>query len=808
MHNEIIEEIIDHFGRTGNNRRPRIRKFHAELLFSKYRARDKLLKFSELERDLSYIKRFVKFSKGFVDFIDEESGEMILTNLFFDYIEKLVRQYKPIEDFDANDQSLAEQGIYIDETDIHFDNKLTYSRFYKLVSDEGEALNDPSLWKYSEDNISKIDYIDFSDKTNALFSSKLILLKFYVLRKIDEVAFVTSRYVHCPACGANYSVSATKIDFMQTYKCENLVGESACGTTLKKFPARKMIPTYIYEIAAEVKTENGFEYKEYFVESFQDLAPGFYTGMVFGRTENKNNNFYFTCIKAKKERSKHEFIFNSTKKHKFHDFVDSTMEYITSVGFVIDKEKAKLVFYIEALKKLITIVNKEINLDHSLYFGAPGIGKSSALILLHHCFYSNTGLVSGPRFTLPGLTGGQKEVYYQDTSKKKNVPGLFSNQAFIFDEINNAHFLSDNKAVNLFKSVALSSTGNSATVGGKEFLRTALVAGSANYDIDFLKKYENTVNKIYLNESRKKNNVQEQISFLEVPNSEIELPVDFDFYADIRKYGLDIPKELRLAVIKARDTTDSYLTGFPKPLMERFYWTVLVHPKYDRMLSKQKEIDVLGHLKTRDSLYSQRELIAQLYITELDTILNSLIHEVKTEFSKKEIETKWSQEAKNFLSKMTNKYSEFFAMFNRIPQVHVYALWALSLVNGETHLSYETKRIFERLISLCHVPISLEDFNNPDFEKFFYIGEQKYEILKFIRENPNKDIREHVDIEKRKLPLNVIEILLKEGRIIQTSKYTYAPTGEESTANLSPENIISTAVDSFSLNEVNKNGTN
>ena len=85
-------------------------------------------------------------------------------------------------------------------------------------------------------------------------------------------------------------------------------------------------------------------------------------------------------------------------------------------------------------------------------------------------------------------------------AKKKNVPGLFSNQAIMFDEINNAQFLSDDKATNLFKSVALSSSGTSSTVGGKEFPRTALISGTANYDINHLKHYGNKIKKLYSNE--------------------------------------------------------------------------------------------------------------------------------------------------------------------------------------------------------------------------------------------------------------------------------------------------------------------
>ena len=40
-----------------------------------------------------------------------------------------------------------------------------------------------------------------------------------------------------------------------------------------------MIPTYIYEIGVEVQGKDNTEFKEYFLESFVELTPGYYTGM-------------------------------------------------------------------------------------------------------------------------------------------------------------------------------------------------------------------------------------------------------------------------------------------------------------------------------------------------------------------------------------------------------------------------------------------------------------------------------------------------------------------------------------------------
>ena len=49
-------------------------------------------------------------------------------------------------------------------------------------------MNDPQAWKFNDKNISSLDAINFSDKDSPAFGSRLFLLKFYVLRKIDEVA--------------------------------------------------------------------------------------------------------------------------------------------------------------------------------------------------------------------------------------------------------------------------------------------------------------------------------------------------------------------------------------------------------------------------------------------------------------------------------------------------------------------------------------------------------------------------------------------------------------------------------------------
>lgn len=729
------------------------------MLLGKFLNSERVLNLNEINRPLEYLKRIVKFSKGFLTFINEEAGEVKITDNFFLRMEGWQKQYQEIEELDHSDENLLEQGILLSDTGLTFNGKLSYSRFYKVISDEGESMNDPNDWVFNDKDISSYSQINFSNKNCAIFSSRLFLLKFYVLRKIDEVAFVTSRFVHCPACGANYVTPASKIDFLQTYKCEKIIGDKPCKTTLKKFPARKIIPTYIYEIGVEVKGKDGTEFKEFFLESFVELTPGFFTGMCFGRTENKTNSFYFSCLTAKEEKAKNPFtLLNNNSSHKLFDITDSITKHIQDVGFVIDEDKAKLPVIVETVKKITLLINKEINLDHSLYFGAPGIGKTYALTLLHHLFFSNSGYISGPRFTLPGLTGGQKEIYYQDMAKKKNVPGLFSNQAFLFDEINNAQFLSDDKAINLFKSVALASSGTSTTVGGKEFPRVSLISATANYDVDHLQHYENKIKKIFAGENKNDDKPIQQSAFLNPSVTKSDIPQDFDFYCKLKNYGVDAPKALKTAVLRVRDDSNNYLTNFPKPLMERFYWAVLVHPKYDKLFIKQKKIDVESFLKSRKSQYSNRELISQLFAPDFDERISELINTTQEKFESPEVEAKWSQQVREFLTLMAGRYMEFFSMFHRINQVHVFILYALSLINNETELSFATKRVFERLISLLHTPISIEDFHTPDFENFSYLGESRASILEIIRRKPGKDIRDLVDFERTNVQKSLIEL--------------------------------------------------
>ena len=128
---------MNHFGRTGSNKRPRIRKFHAEILLTKFLNSEKVLNQNEIDRPVEYIRRMVKYSKGYLAFIDEEACEIKLTQAFFDKMTAWHQQYSDIEELDQSDENLLEQGIIANDKGISFDGRLTYSRFYKVISDEG-----------------------------------------------------------------------------------------------------------------------------------------------------------------------------------------------------------------------------------------------------------------------------------------------------------------------------------------------------------------------------------------------------------------------------------------------------------------------------------------------------------------------------------------------------------------------------------------------------------------------------------------------------------------------------------------------
>ena len=99
--------------------------------------------------------------------------------------------------------------------------------------------------------------------------------------------------------------------------------------------------------------------------------------------------------------------------------------------------------------------------------------------------------------------------------------------------------MSDDKAINLFKSVALASSGTSTTVGGKEFPRISLISATANYDVSHLNHYENKIKKIYAGESKNEDKPVQQSAFLSTTISDKEVPSDFDFYCPLKKYGIE-----------------------------------------------------------------------------------------------------------------------------------------------------------------------------------------------------------------------------------------------------------------------------
>jgi hypothetical protein len=129
INQQIIEEIINHFGRTGSNQRPRLRKFHAEIFLSKFLNNERVLSANELSRPIEYIKRIVKYSKWYLSFINEEAGEVHIEDNFFLRMEGWHKQYQEFEELDHSDANLIEQGIIIDGVS---QNATAYNTFYDL----------------------------------------------------------------------------------------------------------------------------------------------------------------------------------------------------------------------------------------------------------------------------------------------------------------------------------------------------------------------------------------------------------------------------------------------------------------------------------------------------------------------------------------------------------------------------------------------------------------------------------------------------------------------------------------------------
>ena len=97
-------------------------------------------------------------------------------------------------------------------------------------------------------------------------------------------------------------------------------------------------------------------------------------------------------------------------------------------------------------------------------------------------------------------------------------------------------------------------------------------------------------------------------------------------------------------------------------------------------------------------------------------------------------------------------------MFNRISQVHVFILYSLSLLNKETNLSFATKRVFEKMISLQHTPIELNEFHDPNFETYKYIGETKATALNIIKKYGPDNLANHLDTTRKRVRTILAEL--------------------------------------------------
>jgi len=88
-------------------------------------------------------------------------------------------------------------------------------------------------------------------------------------------------------------------------------------------------------------------------------------------------------------------------------------------------------------------------------------------------------------------------------------------------------------------------------------------------------------------------------------------------------------------------------------------------------------------------------------------------------------------------------------------------------------LSFETKRIYERLISVLHTPIKINDFHTLDFEKYQYLGESRGELFDIIKRYPEQDIRNFVDYEKRTIIRKNLVTLENSRKIIKIKEFCY-----------------------------------
>ena len=112
-------------------------------------------------------------------------------------------------------------------------------------------------------------------------------------------------------------------------------------------------------------------------------------------------------------------------------------------------------------------------------------------------------------------------------------------------------------------------------------------------------------------------------------------------------------------------------------------------------------------------------------------------------------------------------------MFQRQEKIHVFALYTLSIINGESDLSEQTRHLYERLISLLHRPLEIEDFHEPDFEEYVYIGERRSDILEVIEKHPDQDIGQYVNLT-RKTVKKCIAKLENDNNIIRSAPNKYS----------------------------------
>ena len=129
MKNAIVEQISNLFGKTGNNTRPRLRQFHAELLYDKFKSNDKIITVHELNRPKEYIDRIIKYSGGYLKYINDD--EIEITEDFFNRCIAWEKKYPQVEESLKIDKKFKRSEELRITKDLRIENALKFQELKK-----------------------------------------------------------------------------------------------------------------------------------------------------------------------------------------------------------------------------------------------------------------------------------------------------------------------------------------------------------------------------------------------------------------------------------------------------------------------------------------------------------------------------------------------------------------------------------------------------------------------------------------------------------------------------------------------------